>query len=160
MAGRKPKPTQLHVLDGTLRPDRRHGQNEPTAERGDCSPPDHLSDEVRVVWERLSPEMIQKELLAPRYMETFEAFCIAVVNMRRAALLIDKMGPVIRNEKGQPKTNPASWEFARYTRIMQSLGGDLGLTPVGTAVIGRGVNASLEYRDRDRRNPSAARLLS
>jgi P27 family predicted phage terminase small subunit len=153
--GRPPKPTQLHVLDGTLRPDRRHGQGEPTADLGDCSPPAHLSDEARAVWERLAPEMEAKQLLAPRYLELFEAFCSSVVYMRRAARLVDAMGPIIKGRSDSLVSNPASTEFARYARLLQRLGSELGLSPVATAVIGRGVGASYEHSD-----SSARRLMS
>jgi P27 family predicted phage terminase small subunit len=154
--GRPPKPTSLHVLDGTLRPDRRHGVDEPTAEPGPCDPPAHLSADAAAVWERLSPEMISKGLLAPRYIDTFEAFCVAVVNMRKAAAVLDRDGLLIAGYRGQPITNPANTEFGRYSRLMRALGGELGLSPVATAVIGRGVGASTERTP----DTSAARLLS
>jgi P27 family predicted phage terminase small subunit len=135
--GRPPKPTSLHVLDGTFRPDRHTEVAVPEAEPGHCPPPDSLSEAARRVWEERAPEMVAKGLLRPRYSEMFEVWCIAVVNMRRASAIVDATGPVIKGRQEQVVSNPASRETARWARIVQLVGSELGLSPASVSMIGR-----------------------
>ena len=98
--------------------------------------------------------MVAKELLAPRYMQLFEAFCVSVVFMRRSAAIVEATGTVVKGQRDQAVVvNPASREFARYARLVQMIGSELGLSPASTAAIGRDVSRSI-----DRASPE--RLLS
>ena len=110
--GRPPKPASLRVLEGNR--GKRAIPSEPAADPGPCDPPAHLSAESRAVWIRIAPELEQKGLLAPRYLDLFEVFCDALVQYRRAARILNQTGPLVRGRAGDLVTNPAAREFARF----------------------------------------------
>jgi P27 family predicted phage terminase small subunit len=134
--GPPPKPTPLRVLEGNR--GHRPLPPEPTPEPGPCDAPEHLSARAKLVWDRLSPELEAKGLLAPRYLETFEMFCEAVVQWRIAAELVARTGPVVTGYRGSVVTNPASREFQRYAVLVRAMGADFGLSPAAVSNIARG----------------------
>ena len=141
--GPPPKPTPLRVLEGDRGKSRRTKvRPEPAPAPGPCDPPAHLAPESRAVWECLAPELEAKGLLAPRYLDTFEVFCDAFVQYRRAASVLARTGPVVQGRMGELVTNPASREFARYASIVRAFGSDFGLSPAATTAIARGVDSA------------------
>lgn len=62
MAGRPPKPTALHILQGTYRKDR-HSRDEPIPPPGEVLPPAWLSMEARRLWAEMAPTFIAMGVL-------------------------------------------------------------------------------------------------
>src|SRR4030067_3537447 len=77
-AGRKRKPTQFHVINGTDRPCRRN-ENEPTPEIDSeiPLPPAHLTDHAKVEWLRMSKVLYNNGLLTQLDYAEFEIYCQA-----------------------------------------------------------------------------------
>lgn len=134
--GPAPKPAPLRVLEGN-RAHRPVPKEDPPLP-GPVDAPAHLSPESRAVWERLAPELEQKGLLRPRYTDSFEVFCDAVVQYRRAADLLHRTGPLITDRDGNVRTNPAGREFHRFAAIMRAGAADFGLTPASLTAIAHG----------------------
>jgi len=100
----------------------------------------------------LAPELEGKGLLAPRYLDTFELFCTAVVHWRRAERLVQQAGPVIQGRMGEVVSNPAAREFARFGTMVRNLGADFGMSPAALTAMAH-ANAKLPDAE------SPARLL-
>jgi P27 family predicted phage terminase small subunit len=106
-------------------------------EPGDCSPPEYLSNEARSVWERVAPELEAKRILAPRYLDTFGAWCESVARFRQAAALVAERGVIVEGHDGYLVSNPAGKEFSRYANLVRLLGQQFGLTPAAAAGMGQ-----------------------
>jgi P27 family predicted phage terminase small subunit len=132
--GPRPTPAPLRLLTGN--PARRPVPPEPSPEKGPTDPPEHLAGEARVVWHRLAPELVAKGLMAPRYLDNFADFCVAVVATQASARLLQAAGPVISKD-GVLVSNPASREFRHYARLVRDLGADFGMTPASLTNIAR-----------------------
>jgi phage terminase small subunit len=62
MAGRKRKPTALHVIEGTLRAGRTN-QREPKPELAMPEPPAFLDEHAKAEWFRLVPYLYQCQIM-------------------------------------------------------------------------------------------------
>jgi P27 family predicted phage terminase small subunit len=60
--GRPPKPTKLHVVQGTYRPDR-HDTNEPTPDVREPEIPSWLSAKARGHWRKIAPLLVDMGVL-------------------------------------------------------------------------------------------------
>ena len=137
--GPPPKPAPLRLLEGN--PGKRRVPPEPTPEPGPTDPLEHLAVDARAVWARLAPELEAKKLLAPRYVDNFANFCIAVIATQKSAALLQAAGPVITKD-GNLVSNPASREFRHYARLVRDLGADFGMSPAALTAIARAQQAA------------------
>jgi P27 family predicted phage terminase small subunit len=96
-AGRKPKPTNLHVLNGN--PSKidleTRQQNEPQFEKISPDCPEWLDDFAKEEWNRLAPELETLGLLAQVDMAAFAAYCSNYSTWRQADEIIKNDGLVI-----------------------------------------------------------------
>lgn len=74
MAGRKPLPTNLKAVKGTLRKGREN-KNEPRPELAYPAPPEHLSREALQEWGRIVPQLHQLGLLSDIDRAALAAYC-------------------------------------------------------------------------------------
>ena len=83
--GRKPTPTNVLMLRGTHRPDRRPN-NEPAPTRlvNVPKPPSHLDRIAKKEWKRLAPDLQRIGVLNRLSMATFEAYCVNYSKWREA----------------------------------------------------------------------------
>lgn len=90
-AGRKMKPTQFHVLNGTDRPCRRN-EDEPTPEIDSeiPQPPIHLTDNAKDEWIRMSKTLYNNGLLTQLDYAEFEIYCQAWGVLKEAEELMKK----------------------------------------------------------------------
>jgi P27 family predicted phage terminase small subunit len=97
-AGRKPKPTNLHVLNGN--PSKidleTRQQNEPQFEKISPDCPDWLDDFAKEEWKRLAPELERLGLLAQVDMAAFAAYCSNYSTWRQADEIIKESGLVVK----------------------------------------------------------------
>lgn len=97
-AGRKPKPTNLHVLNGN--PSKidleTRKENEPQFEKVSPDCPDWLDDFSREEWNRLAPELERLGLLAQVDMAAFAAYCSNYSAWRQADEIIKESGLVVK----------------------------------------------------------------
>ena len=75
-SGRKPKPTAIKELAGTLRPDRAN-PNEPTPEPFEKAPrcPTHITGEARKTWRKMARLLTGMGVLTGADLHALEAYC-------------------------------------------------------------------------------------
>lgn len=109
MKGRKPKPTNIHILNGN--PSRKALPHaEPKPARGDWTPPDWLTGEALATWERIVPEMVRLGVFTAADRDTVTAYCAVFAEI---AETVKKGDPLKSSLVGQ----------------LRSLAAELGCTP-------------------------------
>jgi len=130
--GRKKKPTKLHLLHGN--PGKRKiSKDEPqfNPEIPDC--PEHLNEEAKKEWQRITPQLYQVGLLAKINRTALAAYCQAYSRWVEAEGLIKKHGVLVKSPSGFPMQHPAlaiankAWE-----QMMKALV-EFGMTPASQA---------------------------
>jgi P27 family predicted phage terminase small subunit len=104
MAGRKPKPTQLKLLEGN--PGKRPlPQNEPKPApiAPDC--PEWLCDDAKAEWARICPQLERLGLLTQVDMAAMVGYCESWAQYKKCLEFLHKHGEVypIKNEDGSIK---------------------------------------------------------
>lgn len=135
--GRKPKPTPLHRLQGTYRPDR-HGKRatEPQAPATmDVAPPAYLTPDQQIAW-RFAITNAPAGVLRQIDTTLLRAWVEADDRHRRAMVAQAEFEsrnprfPLLRlNKKGEPVVSPYIREIDRATERLLSLAGELGFSP-------------------------------
>lgn len=134
--GVPPAPTALKILRGD-KPSRVN-TSEPKPDTGVVEPPRELSDRVRGIWDRLAPDMIRKGVLTTWDVDSFAAFCTAVVVNHDAMRDVEEHGTTCTFVERElydgtiiytTRKNPA-WQVARESAaLIVTLGGRFGLNP-------------------------------
>ena len=134
--GRKRKPTDLHVAQGTHQPCR-HG--DPTSEpqftdAGSATdPPDWLGEHGRRVWIELAPQLSSQRCLTQADLPAFACYCSAWDDFHAALSEIESDGRVATSDKGGLYQHPAVGMKNRATAIIKTFGSEFGLTPSARA---------------------------
>ena len=128
MAGRRPKPTHLKLLQGV--PGKRPlNANEPKPQLELPPPPDHLSDAAKQEWEFMGKQLLKLGLLTSIDKSAFAAYCVVWDRWVEAEKALAKTGPVVKSANGHPMLSPF------YTVANQSLSQmrqyliEFGMTP-------------------------------
>lgn len=129
MAGRRPKPTHLKVLEGTARADRMP-THEPEPPDGDIIRPEFLKYRAAELWDQYAPALVEMGTLTVVDVPNFAAWCvlmarfessngdvpaseIAQTRMLAAALGMDASARAKLGTSGKPKAkDPAEKFFA------------------------------------------------
>ena len=122
------KPTALKKLQGTYRPGR-DSRNEPKPE-GHAEPPDFLTKEARIEWDRLAPELEAIGLLTVVDMAIFSVYTQAWSDYRALTVQLNSMASwTWQSEKGYRQQVPEiSMRRECWTRLKEA-GAKLGLDP-------------------------------
>ena len=127
--GPAPLPTALKVLRGTARPGRIN-RHEPEPSPNAPALPDDISDEARVVWERVLREFGHSGVIRAADTDILRLYCEAVARYDYAARLLTETGPLIRGARGgELVKNPLHQIVRDNATLVRALAGDLGLTP-------------------------------
>lgn len=150
------KPTRMHVIGGTHRPDR-HGKPEDDVQPEPPStldPPAYLDQVGREVWIELAPRLHALGVLSAIDLHPLAAYCAAVATLAKCEREIEKYGILISTYamtgEGKAvltavKKNPALTARDSAARIIGSFAGSFGLTPsarAGLAVIPLGTKSA------------------
>lgn len=133
---RPPKPTHLHVIDGTARPDRmakrkREPKPKPAA-RPVC--PSHLDQVARNEWRRVVPELVQIGVIARIDTATLAAYCQAYSRWVKAELELQAHGGLTFTlESGSIRQHPAVKIASEAMAQMRTFAQEYGLTPASRA---------------------------
>ena len=73
--GRPRKPTAAHKRDGTYRPARHDGRNEPQFGRASFTPPPEIDELANREWRRLAPELAKLGLFTRADRAMFTVYC-------------------------------------------------------------------------------------
>lgn len=127
MAGRKPKPTHLKLLQGN--PGKRPlNQREPKPNGNLKTAPSHFSAEQLEVW-NYAIEHAPPGLLKKLDLSTLEVWATACVLHRQAVELVRKDGLTVAAPSGYLMANPALSILNTQANTMIKSAGDLGFTP-------------------------------
>jgi len=129
--GRKPKPTQLKVLEGN--PGKRPvNENEPAPDpMADLKPPSFLNKFGKQEWKRIVPELIKLDLLGAVDRTALAGYCNAFGTWEEAIRELRKpgQGMITYTEKGYPIQNPLLGVINKQSEIMKGYLVEFGMTP-------------------------------
>lgn len=125
--GRKPKPTELKILDGTRADRVNRNAPEPIREPLEC--PDHLDDAARAEWDRLLPQLERMGVVSQTDSAVLALYCVTFSRWIEARTELLRLGLVIETDLGGCKANPAAGIVAKCEDQMAKLLAELGCTP-------------------------------
>jgi P27 family predicted phage terminase small subunit len=149
MVGRKRKPSQLKVLQGTFRKDRSN-PNEPVIKKALVQAPEHFSSEQVQLWDQIIAEA-PKGLLRTLDLGVLETYVVAYVLYREALKKMGASGQVIKTPNGYPQVSPYMANLNKQAVIMLRAAAEMGFTPASRSRV-----AVIEQNDDD--NPWAELL--
>lgn len=151
MKGRKPKPTNIKVLEGEKRKSRIN-RNEPKPGPGRPTCPDHLNDDARAEWDRIVPELEIMGLLSRVDRTELAMYCQAYARWLDAEKSLNEKGYLYRTENGNITTSPMLWVANKAMEQCHKFLTEFGMTPasrsrinVGKASDDDGWNKLLEF---------------
>lgn len=128
MAGRRPKPTKLKLLQGN--PGKRKiSENEPEPEICVPDPPDHLSDAAREHWEQVACELAEAGILTRIDRDALGLYCEAYARWVHANEQIQKFGPLVKAPSGYPMQSPFLAIANKAFDQMRAMLTEFGMTP-------------------------------
>lgn len=136
MAGRKPRPTAIKILEGEPNKDRIN-LNEPKPRLGRPGCPTHLSDAAKYEWYRIVPELEALGLLTQIDRAALAGYCQAygrwVMAERKlselSSMSADKMAYLYKTTKGDLVINPLLSVANKAMEQMHKFLVEFGMTP-------------------------------
>ena len=136
MAGRKPKPTALKVLEGDRGKGRRPlNEHEPVPPRGGVKCPSWLLPEAKKEWKRLAASLEAMGVLTMADLTAFAGYCQAYARWREAEDFITLHGSIFKTPSGYVQQVLQVSIAQQNLKIMQSFATEFGLTPACRARI-------------------------
>lgn len=142
MRGRKPKPSNLHVLQGTTRPDRKNRREpHPQVMEDVPEPPDFLDDVARAEWFRVGRELLSAGLLARLDTTALAAYAVTYSQWSQSIMRIRKHGMLVKTPNGYPVQSPfVSMANKAFVQMLRMLA-EFGMTPSSRSRIASGLPA-------------------
>ncbi len=136
MRGRRPKPTELKVIDGN--PGKRRLPKQSAADGIEPEPPVELDDLARAEWDYIVPLLKAAGVLSSLDRAALAVYCAAFGRWRRAELLIKAAaeqsphqgGLLTKAGTGAIKPHPLVAISAAAARDVVRLAAEFGLSPV------------------------------
>lgn len=131
---RKPLPTALKLVKGTLRKDRSNPHEPRVAEPLSHEPPEHLSELQKEVWRYIlahSPNGLLKSL----DWAVLEIWVVAYTTYRDAQAAVARRGQVVKTPNDFPVVNPYLSNMNKQAAIMLKAASELGFTPASRSRI-------------------------
>lgn len=139
---RPPDPTPIRVLKG--RGDGKDSRGyavpkPPEFERGIPECPDHLNDDARELWMRVTPGLDRLDLLKPEDWQALVTYCELWAVYRQAYRQVQSRGLVTKHPKtGMLHKNPAMGVVETVVPQLLRLAQQFGLTPASESALSRG----------------------
>lgn len=128
MKGRKPKPTKLHVIDGTApRKPRKNREANPAAKMPTC--PNHVRGNARREWNRMSKILFRLGLLTEIDRTQLAIYCVAWGRWVEAEKKIAEYGELLKSPKGYPIHSPFLAVANKAIDQIQKSLAEFGMTP-------------------------------
>lgn len=128
MAGRKPKPTAVKILEGN--PGKRKlNDKEPMPVKGMPTYPVWLMPEAKKEWKRLAKILSEMGVLTEVDRSAFAAYCQSYARWKEAQDHINTEGATYETENGMQRPNPYVAICNTEQRLMMSAASEFGLTP-------------------------------
>lgn len=131
---RRPLPTKLKILKGTLKPGRMNkNEPEPPIEAPDC--PAHLSEGASMEWQRIAPILEEMGLLSNIDRAALAGYCELWARWEKAEREIQAHGEVITTPNGTLQTSP--WvSIAHRTLVeLRRFAAEFGLSPASRSKV-------------------------
>lgn len=128
MAGRKPKPTKLKVLQGTFRTDRAN-KNEPMPDPCIPEAPDHLSKEALIEWGRITNELKKLGLITNIDMVALAMYCQCWGRVIRYEKIVAEKGELYKTASGHIQISPAMCVLNKSMEQSHKFLTEFGLSP-------------------------------
>lgn len=128
MAGRRPIPTALKVIQGTFRPGKAN-QNEAKPPAGIPESPNHLSADALEEWNRIAPQLETAGLLTCIDMAALAAYCQLYARWQKAEREIEQHGETITTPNGSLQVSPWLSISSRALAELRRYAVEFGLTP-------------------------------
>ncbi len=132
--GRKPKPTALHILNGSykINPSRQN-KNEPDASNDKPRCPRGLDKEAKRVWRETAGLLDEMGILSKTYAHLLEAYAVTWSQWKHATEMVARTGICIvqRGPDGQTeiKRNPFEAAMHKHRDALTKMQAEMGLTP-------------------------------
>jgi len=134
MRGRKPKPTNLKILQGNPGK-RRFNPDEPKLIPEVPSCPDWLDDKAQQEWHRLVPVLQKAGLLTIIDGMALAAFCALLSRWAQAEDAIRREGMMLTTPNGCVQKNPAVTIARECLQLIRTFCTEFGLTPSSRAKV-------------------------
>lgn len=138
-SGPRKRPTAMHLVDGTFRPDE-HGSREAAKQERDSlrgapklQPPARLSPTAKAEWRRVVPVLQRKGVVGKLDRSVLSGYCQAWAEFIEAQASVAKDGRVLEGAGGGAIRNPDVLIAAQASKRMVEYGIQLGLTPSARA---------------------------
>jgi P27 family predicted phage terminase small subunit len=128
LPGRKPKPTELRILEGV--PGHRplnENRPKPAPIKPDC--PDWLLPEARIEWDRVADHLAQLGLLTIIDRAALAAYCQAWARWREAEEAISEHGVSSTTDAGNIVQRPEVSIARNYLNTVRQFATEFGMTP-------------------------------
>ena len=141
MAGRKPKPTALKVLEGDRGKGRRPlNEHEPVPPKGGVKCPSWLLPEAKKEWRRLSKQLEAIGVLTEVDQAAFASYCQAYARWKEAEEFMTQHGTIVKTKSGYWQQVPQVSIAQTYLKIMNKIAEQFGLTPAARSRITAGAD--------------------
>lgn len=129
MAGRKPKPTEIKLLEGSrIRPKERRAPRPKTSSPG--MPQRLKADKIAAAkWAELLPLITSMQVMTDQDVEALATLCEVHSAAQTCLLELRASGPVLRTDLGGVKPNPAGSLYRGLISQQLSIMSEFGLTP-------------------------------
>ena len=135
MRGRKPVPTILKRLEGNPGK-RRLNDNEPTPPVGTPQIPEHLDEEARSEWSRITKALQEMNLLATTDRTALACYCTLYSRWVQAERDVEKYGSVVKApSSGYPQKSPYLSIADSAMKSMLTFLTEFGMTPAARSRI-------------------------
>lgn len=134
--GHNKRPTKLKIAEGTANVTRLiDDEFEPTLMTYVPEPPAHYIDKVKRSWKRVAQELLDAGILYSIDMDLLENYCDAF-NMQQQLLEDINVNGLKMDGKFGEMANPALVQYQNVTKLMLSIGANLGIGPANRTKIG------------------------
>lgn len=132
--GRKPKPAEIHLINGNPSHLKRDALEIAAAEADglEIAPPGELCGESLAEWRRLMPIMRGMRTLSSQELHVLAAYCMAWGRLLEAQRQLNAIGPdnwVTQDEKGVQRKTPWIDIADKSSATMLRIAVEFGLTP-------------------------------
>ena len=132
--GRKPKPTELKILEGN--PGKKPlNDKEPKPEKRAPKCPSWLEPEAKKEWKRMSKVLESMGVLTQVDMTAFAGYCQAYARWKEAEEFLSKHGTIFKTPSGYIQQVPQVSIAQTYLKVMKDFCSEFGLTPAARSRI-------------------------
>lgn len=128
VVGRKPKPTQLRIIEGK-RGHRPLNESEPKPEAGAPTRPEWLLTEAKREWGRIVPELDRLGLLTKIDRGALAGYCQAYGRAVEAEAMLKKDGLTFETPNGYVQQRPEVSIAQKSWQLAKAFATEFGLTP-------------------------------